>query len=101
MISNHPNLLAYRESTPRLCMWALASKRSIYLTRATFTCGHMGHAFWTCPLKVAGVGMGSPRLARIIGFLGCTQIDTMNIDLHKVLSSIHCVNIVLYQKMQK
>ena len=49
----------------------------------------MGHAFWTCPLKVAGVGMssksghmghafwtwtmGSPRLARIIGFLGFTQ----------------------------
>ena len=55
------------------CMWALASERSIYLTRAPFTCGHMGHAFWTCPLKVAGVGMGSPRLARIIGFLGCTQ----------------------------
>ena len=59
--------------TPLLCMWALASERSIYLTRAPFTCGHMGHAFWTCPLKVAGVGMGSPRLARIIGFLGCTQ----------------------------
>ena len=54
-------------------MWALASERSIYLTRAPFTCGHMGHAFWTCPLKVAGVGMGLPRLARIIGFLGCTQ----------------------------
>ena len=46
------------------CMWALASERSIYLTRAPF---------WTCPLKVAGVGMGSPRLARIIGFLGSTQ----------------------------
>ena len=43
------------------------------MCRAPFTCGHMGHAFWTCPLKVAGVGMGSPRLARIIGFLGCTQ----------------------------
>ena len=61
-------------------MWALASERTIYLTRAPFTCGHMGHAFWTCPLKVAGVGMGSPRLARIIGFLGCTQLY---IDLHK------------------
>ena len=35
--------------------------------------GHMGHAFWTCLLKVAGLGMGSPRLARIIGFLGGTQ----------------------------
>ena len=35
--------------------------------------GHMGHAFWTCPLKVAGVGMRSPRLARIIGFLECTE----------------------------
>ena len=59
-------------------MWALASERSIYLTRAPFTCGHMGHAFWTCFLKVAGVGMGSPRLARIIGFLGCTQWSTQS-----------------------
>ena len=41
--------------------------------RGKSTYGHMGHAFWTCPLKVAGVGMGSPRLARIIAFLGCTQ----------------------------
>ena len=66
-------MLAYRESTPLLCMWALAGERSIHLTRAPFICGHMGHAFWTCPLKIAGVGMGSPRLVRIIVFLGFTQ----------------------------
>ena len=61
--------LCFLIDTPLLCMWVLAGERSIYLTRAPFTCGHMGHAFWTCPLKVAGVGMGSPRLVRIIGFL--------------------------------
>ena len=42
--------------------------------------------------KIAGVGMGSPRLVRIIGFLGCTQYNY--IDLYKVLSSVHYVNIV-------
>ena len=66
-------LLIERVPTSLLCMWVLAGERSIDLTRAPFTCGHIGHAFWTYPLKITGVGMGSPRVARIIGFLGCTQ----------------------------
>ena len=38
-------LLAYKDSTPLLCMWVLAGEKSIYLTIAPFTCGHMGCAF--------------------------------------------------------
>ena len=46
-----PSLCLLIESTPLLCMWALAGERSIYLTRVPFTCGHIGQAFWPCPIK--------------------------------------------------
>ena len=54
-----PSLCLLIERVPLysvICMWVLAGERSIYLTRAPFTCVHMGHALWTCLLKVAGMG---------------------------------------------
>ena len=48
----------------------------------------MGHAFWTCPLKVAGVG--SSRLARIIGFLGCTQCTLIYTKSFQVFTVEYC-----------
>ena len=39
--------------------------------------------------------------SKLIFQKGIFRMHTMYIDLHKVLSSVRCVNIVLYQKMQK
>ena len=44
-----PSLCLLIERVPLYSMWVLAGERSIYLNRAHFSCGHMGHAFWTCP----------------------------------------------------
>ena len=74
-------------------MWVLAGERSIYLTRAPFTSGRMGHAIWPCPLKVAGVGMGSPRLVRIIGFLGCVQVLLGCVQLYQKKAEMNNLNI--------